>query len=132
MRTHNNVHSSFSKTAAAVVSSLVAVVALSAPAGAAVVAPEAKSDCGSGYFCVWSGTGFSGTIQRFSATNSYRSISLSFTRSYYNHRADRTWLHELPNGAGSSKCVNPGASASSTSGWQTTAEAVYLATITTC
>ncbi len=92
----------------------------------------AKSDCGSGYFCVWSSTNYSGSIQRFSSTNSYRSITLSSTRSYYNHRSYRTWLHAEPNGGGSKVCVNPGGSVAVTSGWQSLAEAVYLATVTSC
>jgi hypothetical protein len=101
-------------------------------AHAADVTPSLLSDCPSGYFCVWSGTNYTGTIQRFAATNAYRTISLSATKSYYNHRSQRTWLHEDPDGGGSSTCINPGASKTSTTGWQTTAEAVYLATVTNC
>jgi hypothetical protein len=99
---------------------------------AAEVTPFLLSDCPSGYFCVWSGTNFTGTIQRFAATNAYKPISLSATRSYYNHRSQRTWLHEVPDGGGSNVCIDPGVSRTSTAGWQTTAEAVYLATITKC
>lgn len=103
-----------------------------APADAAASPTRAKSDCGSGYFCVWSSSNFSGTIQRFSATNSYRAITLSSTRSYYNNRSYRTWLHAEPSGGGSTVCVNPGSSNASTSGWQSYAEAVYLATVVNC
>ncbi|WP_311208461.1 MULTISPECIES: peptidase inhibitor family I36 protein [unclassified Aeromicrobium] len=103
-----------------------------APAGAAIAPVEAKSDCGSGYFCVWSSTNYSGTIQRFSATNSYRDITLNSTRSYYNNRSYRTWLHSNSDGGGSTQCINPRSSRSSTSGWQTYAQAAYLATIVNC
>jgi len=99
---------------------------------AATVTPLALSECPSGYFCVWSGTNFSGSVQKISSTNSYRPISLTATRSYYNHRTQRTWLHEVPDGSGSTLCINPGATKASTTGWQTTAEAAYLATITNC
>lgn len=110
-----------------------ALVALSPSSAGAFTKPmAAKSDCGSGYFCVWSSTNFSGGIQRFSATNSYRAVTLSTTRSYYNNRSYRTWLHAEPNGGGSTLCINPGSSNASTSGWQSIAEAVYLATVSNC
>jgi hypothetical protein len=104
----------------------------SLPATATEMSPAVLSDCPSGSFCVWTGTGFSGTMQKISATNSYRSITLSSTKSFYNHRSQRSWLHATPDGSGASTCVEPGASRASTSGWQATAESVYLATITDC
>lgn len=94
--------------------------------------PTAISDCRAGYFCVWSGTNFTGTIQRISATNSYRPISVQTSKSYYNNRAYRTWLHSDPAGDGSRVCIGPRASKPSTSGWQSVANAAYLATITSC
>ena len=93
---------------------------------------RARSDCPSGSFCVWSGTSFTGTIRKLSATNDYLSINLSSTRSYYNHRSQRTWLHEKSDGSGSHLCVDPGVSRASTTGWAASAEAVYLATVTSC
>lgn len=104
----------------------------SVPASAAELTPSVISECPAGYFCVWSGTTFSGNMQKISATNSYRSISLTSTRSFYNHRSQRTWLHAVPDGGGSNICVDPGVSKASTTGWQANAEAVYLATITNC
>jgi|GEM_PF-6401912 len=114
---------------------LLALAALVGPGVAtadAATAPRAKSDCASGYFCVWTGTNYTGTIQRISATNAYRAVTLSTTRSYYNHRSKRTWLHQALDGSGSHVCINPGVSKASTSGWQATANAVYLATIANC
>lgn len=104
--------------------------------GAALIAPgpaaAARSDCPSGYFCVWTGTNYSGTIQRINVTNSYRAINLNATRSYYNNRSQRTWLHSSATGGGSTQCINPGRSSGSTSGWQASAKAAYLATVTSC
>ncbi|MFI5430224.1 peptidase inhibitor family I36 protein [Aeromicrobium sp. UC242_57] len=97
-----------------------------------VVTPTALSECASGYLCVWSGANYSGSIQRISTTNSYRPISLTATKSYYNNRAKRTWLHEKQDGSGSTVCIKPGAKKATTTGWQTTSKAVYLATITDC
>lgn len=115
---------------------LIAAVALTvfspSTAHAAVEPATAKSDCGSGYFCVWSSSNFTGTIQRISATNSYRSITLTTTKSYYNNRSYRTWLHAEPNGGGSNICINPRVSNANTSGWQALADAAYLATLTSC
>lgn len=82
--------------------------------------------------CVWSQTGYSGTMKKISATGSYKSIGLATVESYYNNRSKRTWLHEKVDGSGDYVCLNPGARASSLSGWQDNAKAVYLATITNC
>jgi hypothetical protein len=102
------------------------------PSQAAVVTPAAQSSCPSGNFCVWSGTNFTGQIQKISTSNSYKAISLSSVNSHYNNRTKRTWLHEDLDGGGSTTCIKPGVAKLSTSGWQTTADAAYLATITTC
>ncbi|KAA1374913.1 peptidase inhibitor family I36 protein [Aeromicrobium fastidiosum] len=96
------------------------------------MSPNIMSQCSAGYFCVWSGTNFTGQFQRIAATNSYRGITLTATKSYYNNRMQRTWLHSDPSGGGSSLCINPGAAKANTSGWQAEAEAAYLATVTSC
>lgn len=124
-----------SKTLVRVIApSLLALATLTHPASsqAATAAPATLAECPSGNFCVWSGTNFTGGMQRISTTNAYKSISLTATKSYYNNRSRRTWLHEDPDGGGLSVCINPGVSKGSTTGWQTTAEAAYLATITNC
>lgn len=110
----------------------VAFVVVPRSSQGAQVSPFALSECPSGTFCLWSGTNFSGSVQKITTTNAYRSITLSSTQSYYNNRTRRTWLHDQSDGSGSTVCINPGASKATTSGWQTTAEAAYLATITTC
>lgn len=132
MRTHHLASFCRSLVRATLASAVALALFLPTEAGAVPRVATAKSDCGSGYFCVWSSTNYSGSIQRFSSTNSYRAITLSSTRSYYNNRSYRTWLHAEPNGGGSTVCINPGGSVAVTSGWQTLAEAVYLATITSC
>ena len=112
----------FSTTIASVF--VVALPAAPANAGA--------GECSTGAFCVWTGTHFTGRIQEMTTTNAYRSISLGTTRSYYNNRSKRTWLHSRPNGDGSTVCINPGASNGSTSGWQQTAKAAFLAAVVSC
>jgi hypothetical protein len=90
------------------------------------------SQCYSGYFCVWSGTNYTGSIQRFSSTGSYRSINLSTVRSLYNRRSARTFLHEAADGTARYSCYGPGQRSSDLTGWRQTAEAVWLSTVTSC
>lgn len=101
-------------------------LAVSAPAEAAA------TTCASGYMCLWSKPNYRGTIKKISATNAYKSIGLETVGSYHNNRSKRTWLHATSNGSGTYTCVKPGARAAALSGWQTSAKAVYLATITDC
>ena len=101
-------------------------------AEAAPQAPTALSECPSGSFCVWTRAGFAGQMQKITATNTYRTITLTTTASYYNNRTKRTWLHEEADGSGASVCIGPGASKHSTSGWQRAANGAYLATIASC
>lgn len=95
-------------------------------------APASAATCPSGYMCVWSGVGYSGTFKKFNTTGSYQQIKLESVHSYFNNRAKRTWIHDDPNGDGNYACVNPGAKAASLSGWKSDAKAVYLATVTDC
>jgi hypothetical protein len=62
----------------------------------------------------------------------YSTIALTATRSYYNNRTKRTWLHEAPDGSARYTCLGPGEKSGSTSGWQAAAKAVYLTTVTSC
>ncbi|WP_456695897.1 peptidase inhibitor family I36 protein [Aeromicrobium sp. P5_D10] len=101
-------------------------LAVSTPAEAAL------SDCPSGYMCVWSGKGYSGTMKKYNSTGAYKSISLNTVDSYYNNRSKRTWLHATSNGSGTYSCLGPGQRNKDLAGWQTSAKAVYLATITDC
>jgi hypothetical protein len=90
------------------------------------------SQCYSGYFCIWSGTNYTGSIQRFSSTGSYRSITLSTVRSLYNRRSARTFLHEAADGSEHYSCYAPGQRSADLAGWRQNAEAVWLSTVTSC
>lgn len=115
----------------AVIGSGGAASALS-PGDIAVVTPDSYSDCPSGYFCIWAGAGYQGTLVKYGVVGSYRSITLKNVGSYYNHRSSRSWLYQNGDGTGSSTCVNPGGKDSSLSGWQTSAGSVFLADRPTC
>ena len=82
--------------------------------------------------CVWTGSNYTGGMESFSTTGSYRLIDLSTARSAYNNRSKRTYLHKESNGSSSYTCFGPGGSDSSLTSWQTSAEAVYLSTYTNC
>lgn len=95
-------------------------------------AAASKGQCPSGRMCVWSGTNFTGAMESFSSTGSYLGIDLSTSRSAFNNRSKRTYLNRQSNGSGYYSCFGPGNSDSSLSGWQLSAEAVYLSTYTNC
>lgn len=102
------------------------------PAGADDVDVQSIGQCPSGYFCVWSGTNFTGTIWKTNTTNSYKSIGPSTIHSLYNNRTKRSTLYELAGGGGLSDCYNAGEQYSSLAGWRTTANSTYLSTTTLC
>ena len=109
------------------VAATVAAVALSATPAVA-----GKSDCPSGSFCVWDGTSYTGRIQRIATPGEVVDIRLSSTKSYFNNRSRRTWYQESPSG-GSKICVPAaGSSASTPSGWQRSAGAVFLSSDPSC
>ena len=113
-------------------------LALSAPTminasgASATPLPRTIGQCESGYFCIWSAANYSGTFQQFSATSSYRQITLSSVNSLYNRRADRTYLYEGSSGTGSSGCYGPSAKVANLSGWRDNAKSVWLSTVTNC
>jgi hypothetical protein len=114
---------------------LIAILAVAAsigPANGEQASTNSISQCPSGYMCLWSGTNYTGTLQKFSATGSYKAITLSVVNSVYNRRSDRTYLHEQSNGSGTYACYNPGNRSSNVGGWLEDAEAVYLSTATNC
>ena len=110
----------------------IAMLALAASLSPATASTDSLSQCPSGYMCVWSGTNYSGTMQKFSATGSYKAITLSSIQSAYNHRSYRSYVHEQSDGSGVFACFNPGNRNSNLSGWLENAEAVYLSTATNC
>jgi hypothetical protein len=89
------------------------------------------SQCGSGYFCVWSQTDYQGTIKRFSTQSQYMSISMPFIGSFYNNRSTRVYIYGDPSGSPSA-CFGARAKRSSFSNWMNYAKGTYLSTATSC
>ncbi|WP_112466710.1 peptidase inhibitor family I36 protein [Streptomyces triticisoli] len=78
---------------------------------AAEVAPQAASDCPSGWFCVWSGKNYTGRMQKVAGTNADLTkypVFQSF-KSWYNHgkSCDFKW-YAKKNHKGSSGVVPRG------------------------
>jgi hypothetical protein len=96
-----------------------------------VMTTLSTSQCGAGYFCVWSQANYSGTIQRFSAQSQYTSISLYRVGSFYNNRSKRVMLYSNSSGD-QSACYGAQAKRSTTSGWVSYAKGTYLSTATSC
>lgn len=115
-----------------IVATLVASMVFHGSAAVAAPVPRSIGQCSSGYFCIWSGTSYTGSFQQFSAANSYRPVTLSTVNSLYNHRSDRTYLHEVSDGSGSYSCYGPGAHVTNLSGWREHAKAVWLSAVTNC
>lgn len=111
---------------------MLALAASLSPATGLQASTDSLSQCTSGYMCVWTGTNYTGTIQRFSSTGSYKAITVGSIQSAYNHRSARSYVHEQSNGSGVFACFNPGNRNSNLSGWLENAEAVYLSTATNC
>lgn len=101
-------------------------------AATAPAAEAALSQCPSSYMCLWSKPNYRGDIKTIAAVGGYKPTVLKVVGSYYNNRSKRTWLHATSNGSGTFTCLEPGARDATLSGWQSTAKAVYLATITAC
>ena len=116
----------------AVSAALLPLAASLGPLAPESVAVRSLDQCESGYLCVWSGTGYTGTMQRFRATGAYRPITVARVKSVYNHRAGRAFVHEGSRGGGVFACFSPGERDSETSGWVQRAGSVYLSASANC
>jgi hypothetical protein len=116
---------------ASFITSLVVIASLG-PTSGEQGSTTSLSQCPSGYMCVWTGSSYSGTMQKFNATGGYRSVNFATINSVYNRRASRTYLHEESDGSGVYACYSPGGRNANLSGWAENAEAVYLSTVTNC
>ncbi|EYT82069.1 hypothetical protein CF54_15780 [Streptomyces sp. Tu 6176] len=87
------------------------LLAGSAGAASAEVAPQAASACPSTYFCVWSGSNYTGHMQKVAGTNpdlTKYSVFQSF-KSWYNHGASCNFKwYSAKNYGGSSGIVTKG------------------------
>lgn len=93
--------------------------------------PLSLSQCGAGYLCMWSASNYTGSLQRFKTESQFSTIYLSRVGSFFNNRPDRFFIYQYSGGS-TSACFAPRAKQNSTSGWLSSANTVYLSTVTSC
>lgn len=93
---------------------------------------RAMSQCPSGNFCVWTGTTFTGDVQKIDDVETYVAIQDDPIRSAYNNRSKRTYLNDGPGHSSTYSCFGAGDWDASLSTWQLSAQSVYLSTYTNC
>ena len=114
------------------IAAVTAVLGATAHSSLTSSASATLSECPSGYLCVWSGTSYSGTVKKFSTVGQYTSIGLNGNQAVYNNRSKRSLLEQQRSGSDVSLCLAPGESRANLSGWQESAQGVYLSTATAC
>lgn len=105
----------------------VSLVAVESPANAG-----SRSDCPSGYFCVWTLTNYDGTRYQYNDVDDYNLITADPIRSAYNNRSKRTYLNEQSGSSSTYSCFGPRDYDGSLSGWQLHANSAFLSTYTNC
>lgn len=93
--------------------------------------PVSTSQCGAGYMCIWSASNYTGSLQRFKTQSQFSTIYLSRVGSFFNNRPDRVFIYQYAGGS-TSNCYAPRAKRSTTSGWLSSADSVYLSTASIC
>jgi len=91
-----------------------------------------RSDCPSGYFCVWTQTNYDGTRYQYNNVNNYNLIGADPIGSAYNNRSKRTYLNENSGSSSTYSCFGPGNYDAVLSGWQVHANSAYLSSYTNC
>ncbi len=91
-----------------------------------------RSDCPSGYFCVWTQTNYDGTRYQYNNVGAYNLIGADPIGSAYNNRSKRTYLNQNSGSSSTYSCFGPGNYDSALSGWQVHANSAYLSSYTNC
>ena len=84
------------------------------PTGPVDVAAYSASQCGAGRFCLWSGTGYSGSFWSTGAAG-LQATSIGSAGSVWNRMGVDVRTYSGPGGTGSATCWNAGAQNPSTS-----------------
>lgn len=113
------------KFSTTVIASLVFVVVAAFPW---TPAQASIASCPSGALCLWSGSNYTGSMQVFTTTSSYRTVFLGYALSLYNHRTKRSNIYQGSGGTGVWACFSAGEKQNPTRGWVTLARSVYLST----
>jgi hypothetical protein len=106
---------------------VVSLMAVQLPANAG-----SKSDCPSGYFCVWTQENYNGSRYQYNNVDNYNQINVDPIRSAYNHRSKRTYLNQNSGSSTTYSCFGAGDYDGALSGWQIHANSAFLSTYTNC
>lgn len=90
---------------------------------------ESYSQCGSGYFCGWSGTNYTGSFYSTSGSGVTRSLSW-YAQSYRNNRGNAARLSN--NTSSAHLCFTPLQARASVGSSYYSADKVYLSSTTSC
>jgi hypothetical protein len=104
-----------------------ALIAVDTPANAG-----SRSNCPTGYFCVWTRENYEGTRYQYNNVGSYNLISADPIGSAYNHRTKRTYLNQNSGSSSTYSCFGPGDYDGALSNWQIHANSAFLSTYTNC
>lgn len=90
------------------------------------------SDCGAGYFCLWSLANYTGSMWQYTGSGSTFNLQNTAYMSYRNNRSTVAVLSSAPaGGTGLTACIAPYGASSYVSGWARYSESVYLALVQT-
>lgn len=103
------------------------LIAVDSPANAG-----SRSECPSGYFCVWTQENYEGSRYQYNNVGAYNRIYADPIRSAYNHRSKRTYLNELSGSSSNYSCFGAGDYDWSLTGWQVHANSAFLSTYINC
>lgn len=115
------------RTTTTILATLVFLGWIQAPANAG-----SKSNCPSGYFCVWTLDDYEGNMYEYGDVDDYNAISVDPIRSAYNNRTKRTYLNQDSGSSATYSCFGPGDYDSALSTWQLHANSAFLSTYTNC
>lgn len=91
------------------------------------------SSCTAGRFCVWSESGYTGTLWQYTVTGDYIDLPYAGPGSYWNRRTRTAWLVEFADGYGRQYCIPPDGRNTAAGGWLGTAGSTWLsASATSC
>ena len=105
------------------------IVTVAPPPDQAVGGPAAKSDCGSGWLCLWAVQDYRGTRWQFHDEGYIQNLSPYGATpffSFYNHRGHRWFLHQFQNGNGAEQCYPGNTSGSDLRPWYSDGRSIYL------
>ena len=84
--------------------------------------PNGVSECPSQYFCLWENINYGGTRVQFHDSGYWQSLApygfVGKASSFYNNRANSSYISETTGGTGAQRCHSPGGAGNYGSDWR--------------